>query len=273
MHSSKTCILKFWALLVGLVIPFCIQSQETMTWCAYYNWSPWIYATAEGYEGILVEELRFFEQEHGIETKAVVIDNWKRCQLEVANGHIDIILGANKTPEREKILHYSSEPAFINKSTLSAYASIDNERVKMVKTLEGLKKYRLSMIRGNSFGGVVDNFVSSLDKTNLVVVNSHEQVLKLVALKRLDYFLSPDDSYLAMLEKYREEAPKLKEAHFKQIFSMQRETPAYIAFSKKGPTFSKFHGLWIKTIRDYYASVNVAERIEFHIENSIRHKK
>jgi len=243
-----------------------------MTWCAYYNWAPWIYSSENGYDGILIEELRLFEKEHKIKAKAVIINNWKRCQFEVAKGKVDIILGANKTPEREKILHFLKDPAFINKSGLSAYALLGNEKVQKVKAIEGLRRYKLSMVRGNSFGKVVNEFVSTLDKTNLWVVNSHEQVLKLVALKRHDYFFSNDASYISMLAKYRKIAPQLKKVSFRKIFSIEREVPVYIALTKKEGASRSLEAMWLKTIRDYHASVDVNERIEFHKKNANKAK-
>ncbi|MCX4025335.1 hypothetical protein H0A36_23085 [Endozoicomonas sp. SM1973] len=73
------------------------------------------------YEGILIEELALFEKEHNIKAIPIVHKNWKRCQAEVENGRVDIILGANKTVEREKVFYYLSIPAFLNRSDVSAY--------------------------------------------------------------------------------------------------------------------------------------------------------
>jgi len=255
-------------ILAGLFISSCVQSQTTMTWCAYYNWAPWIYSSGKSYDGILIEQLRLFEKEHKIKAEAIIIDNWKRCQLEVANGHVDIILGANKTLERQKILRFLQEPSFINKSAFSAYALFGNENVQKVKVLDDLRRYKLSMVRGNSFGKVVNEFINSLDETNIGIVNSQEQVLKLVALKRYDYFFANETSYLSMLAKYRKIAPQLNDVSYRKFFSMEREVPVYIALTKKEGTSLNLESLWLKTIRSYHASVDVNERINFHNKNA-----
>ncbi|RDH46217.1 transporter substrate-binding domain-containing protein [Zooshikella ganghwensis] len=134
---------------------------DSLTWCAYYNWNPWIYpASKDSYAGVIIDQLELFKKNNpNIDVKPIVIDNWKRCQAEVASGHITMILGANKTPAREKLYYYLPEPAFINFSTVGVYTSADNDKVDNINKIDDLRQFSLVMVRGNSYGSTVDNFV------------------------------------------------------------------------------------------------------------------
>ncbi len=129
------------AFLILLLSTFNVYGADTLKWSAYFNWSPWIYPIENGYDGILIEELKQFEKDHGVKTEVVVIDNWKRCQKQLELGKLDMILGANKTEAREKVFYYIDEPAFVNKSTVSAYALKTNKSVTAVESIDELKKY------------------------------------------------------------------------------------------------------------------------------------
>ncbi len=72
----------------------------------------WVYPAGDGYDGILIEQLALLEKQHQIKTQVIDRKNWKRCQVDVTNGQIDMILGANKTEEREKVLAYLEKPAW-----------------------------------------------------------------------------------------------------------------------------------------------------------------
>ncbi len=82
-RTLRVSRMKLVVLLGLLLMSFSAQSKDELSWCAYYNWAPWIYPKGNGYDGILIEELRQFEKDHNITTKPVVIESWKRCQVEV----------------------------------------------------------------------------------------------------------------------------------------------------------------------------------------------
>ncbi|WP_028865625.1 substrate-binding periplasmic protein [Psychromonas aquimarina] len=260
--------MKILFLLVCFMLPLTAHAQQKLTWCAYYNWAPWIYPAGDSYDGILIEELNLLQKKYNIKAEAVVRDNWRRCQADVESGKIDIILGANKTPEREIKFHYLSVPAFINKSMISAYTVEDNTQVQPVKSLQELKQYKLVMTRGNSFGTTIDDFINSIDEPSRGVVRMHDQALKMLAAKRRDYIFSADSSFDSMIQKFAAENPAMKGVKYRKIFSMERATPAYIAVTKKGQKFNQLSELWINTINNYNDSVNIEERINYHKQNA-----
>ncbi len=80
------------------------NAAERLTWCAYYDGKPWIYPINAKYDGVLIEQLTIFEKNNNIKTTVIEDLPWKRCQREVEIGNIDMVLGAYKTKEREKII-------------------------------------------------------------------------------------------------------------------------------------------------------------------------
>lgn len=245
-------------------------AQNGLSWCAYYDWRPWIYPTQNTYSGILMEQLALFEKQHSIKTLPIIRKNWKRCQVDVENGRIDMILGANKTPPRVKIFHYLPKPAFINKSTMTAYALQNNTRIQNVKNLDELAQFKLAFDRGNSYGNTIDQFIEKLPQENRRESNTMGDVFKMIIAKRKDYFFSQDSSFASSIDKYSLEIPSLKDVKFKNIISIEREIPVYIVFSKKGNKFSSMSTLWLATLNSYYQSINLKERIQFHKNNALK---
>ncbi|OZG73793.1 hypothetical protein BTA51_08265 [Hahella sp. CCB-MM4] len=95
-----------------------------MSWCAYYQWHPWIYPSGNEYSGLLIDQLNLFQKLYPeIEVKPIIVDNWKRCQVEVARGDISIVLGANRTEDRERSLTFLDRLSFINRTTVAAYVA------------------------------------------------------------------------------------------------------------------------------------------------------
>ena len=204
---------------------------------------------------------------------SVVRENWKRCQVDVENGHINMILGANKTPERAKIFHYLAKPAFINKSNINAYALASNTDILKVNRLEDLAAYKLAFDRGSSFGTEIDQFIENLPEENRRDSNTEGDVFKMVIAQRKDYFFSQDASLKSSIDKYRLLIPALIGVEFKEVLSLERKTSVYMAFTKKGDVYKKMSQLWIETLNDYYNNVDIDERIQYHTKNALKFEK
>ncbi len=263
MKFLKLCLIAFL-----FFVSLGSATAETLKWCAYFNWSPWIYSVGDKYDGILIEQLELFKKDNNVKAEVVVIKNWKRCQAELKDSRVDMILGANKTEDRLKIFNYVTEPSFLNKSMISAYALKSNTKVPNVNNLEELKKYKLHMSRGNSFGQKIDNFVKSLG-SDVIISNHQEEMLQtFVRRQKGDYFLSASSSMVPLLKKYEDKIPGLKKELFKEIFTTERAVPVHIVFSKKGTKYSKYNDLWVKTIKKYNSMVDINERIEYHKSKS-----
>ncbi len=252
-----------------LIVSFSVQSKDTISWCAYYNWPPWIYPAGDGYDGILIEQLKQFEKDHNIKGESIIIKNWKRCQIEVSEGRIDMLLGAYKTPNRMLKFTFLSKPSLINESKLNAYTAFDNAVIGPINGLDDLAKLRLVIDRGNSHGIKIDEFISKLNKENLITVNTMDQALNLIILKRFDYFFTNNSQLLQMADKYAEVIPGLSNFRFRIIYTIRRETPAYIAFPIDRMAFDKFGTKWHQSLANYSKSVDLKERKYFHNANSL----
>lgn len=249
------------------------HAQTTLSWCAYYNWTPWIYPTDTSYAGILMEQLNLFEKQHHMKAVAVVRENWKRCQVDVENGHINMILGANKTPLRSEIFYYLSKPSFVNKSNINAYGLAHNTTILKVKNLEDLATFKLALDRGNSYGSKIDQFIHNLPKESRRTSNTMGDVFKMIIAKRKDYFFSPDASLKSSIDKYSLKIPALRITRFKKILSVERKIAVFLAFTKKGDVYKKMSQLWIETLNDYYNNVDIDERIQYHTKNALKFEK
>ncbi len=268
MPIYKNLIKTALLICIGLFSHIGLAQDKSLSWCAYYNWAPWIYPVADGYDGILIEQLALFEKQHKIKAQAIERQNWKRCQVDVINGNIDMILGANQTAERKKVMNYLEKPAFINRSTVSAYALQDNKWATAVEHIEQLKNYNLAINRGNSFGKVIDGFIASLEENKRTRLNTLADVFKMILAGRKDYVFSTEASFQPALNKHMEMFPKLRDAKFKKIYTLKRQVPVYMAFTKKGNVYRDMNQLWLKTLKSYEASTNIQERIIYHTANA-----
>ncbi len=252
--------------MIALFVISLQSHADSMTWCAYYNWNPWIYLSGKDtYAGVLIDQLNLFKKTYPeITVEAKIIENWQRCQAEVASGNVTLVLGANKTPERQAVFDYLPEPAFVNVSTLGVYAAQENDNVTEITTLDHLRKYRLAMIRGNSYGSEVDPFIKSLAGDEINEVSSQGQVLTLVAMQRYDYFFIPDAALEKTITLHSEKYPELTDAKFKKVFEIKRATPAYYVFGKNTANYDKYAHKWLRVLEQYYTTVNREEEILRH---------
>lgn len=250
-----------------------IQAESVQTepfrWCAFFNWPPWIYKNDQAsYSGILIDQLQLFKSNNpDVSLIIKEIDSWKRCQESVALGSTDFILGANKTPEREMKFHYLERPSFINYTEVGVYSAHDSD-VPEMPSLTSLRNYSLAFVRGNSYGKEVDDYIKSLSmsdsKARLVPLSTTEQVMQFVALHRADYFFLPKSSYKQDLERIRAMSFKQGEVSFREIYSVKRSTPVFLAFSKKHNVYQQLQGRWLDTLDEYYRTVDFNARVAFH---------
>jgi ABC-type amino acid transport substrate-binding protein len=161
------------------------------------------------------------------------------------------------------IFNYLSVPAFLNKTTVGAYAAKDNE-IGEVNSLNELRKHTLSITRGNSFGEKIDSFVQSLDSGYIFEVSSFAQAVKLVGIKRADYFFRVDSNYKSTIRDHHKKYPNYSHLEFKKIYEIQRETPVYFAFGKNTGNYEKYADKWLNALKLYHANVMIDERIRHH---------
>lgn len=246
-------------------------TADTLSWCAYYNWSPWIYKTQNNtYAGIMIDQLDMFRKTYPeITIESKIISNWKRCQAEVANGNVTMILGANKTPEREAIYDYMPKPSFINVSIIDVYTAKNNKKVINIKTIDDLRRHKLAMVRGNSYGSSVDPYIASLAESEIHEVSSRSQVMQLVSVERYDYFFMPSGQLEPSIVKNVAKFPDLKTSQFKKVIEVPRSTPTFFVFGKGNGNYQKYADKWLNVINNYHKSVNIEDEIKRHKKQSM----
>ncbi|MCG7499218.1 transporter substrate-binding domain-containing protein [Vibrio sp. Of7-15] len=255
---------KLVAILFSLIL-FSAQSfADTITWCAFYNWPPWIYPSKGSYAGILIDQLEIFKKRNpDIQVEVRVIENWKRCQAEVERGRVSLILGAYKSPSREAVLHYLEETALINKSTVGVYTLEGNNKVGKVSTLDDLRNYKLGVIKGNSLGVEIDGYINSISSRRVIELSLQAQILKMTSVNRIDYFfleVELDEAVTESIVLF----PELAHVKFNKVLEIHRETPAYYVMGKNSEQYSRYSGLLISAIREYYDTVDIEAEITRH---------
>lgn len=272
-RAQSSVVVARQTLCLGLILAGLGSSataEPTLTWCGYYYWPPLLYRTETGeVEGILADQVALFARRNPeIKVEARVVENWRRCQSDVARGAVDMIVGANYTPNRATQYNYVQEPAFINRSNISAYAAETNNRVQPVTSQDQLRRYRLAMTRGNSFGSEWDPFVQSLEGDEIIAVNDLPQSMMMVTRGRADYVIVPEPMFDSAIREQQERYPNADNPQFKKIFTLRRETPTYVVFSKRGNRFEEFANAWRETIQAYYSSVDLDEEVRRHLRRA-----
>lgn len=255
---------KLVAILCSLMLFSTQILADTITWCAFYNWPPWIYPSKGSYAGILIDQLEIFKKQNPhIQVEARIIENWKRCQAEVERGRVSLILGAYKSASREATFHYLEEPALINQSIVGVYKLEGNNKINNISTLDDLRNYKLGIIKGNSRGKIADNYINSLSSKRVMELTLQAQILKMVSVKRLDYFfleVELDEAVTNSLDLF----PELANVKFNKILEIPRKTPAYYIMGKHTGEYSQYSDLLISAIREYYDTVDIDAEIARH---------
>lgn len=146
---------------------------------------------------------------------------WKRALATIEKGEVDAISYTIFTPERTKFLIYEAGNAISIGSTRFAY--LKDNKIDYDGTLESVKDRKIGVIRGYSYGKKFDR--NKL--TNLINVNSEQQLLYMLLEKRVDLILVNIDHL------------KYKYSHlaeFSKVASMDVASDSYdiyLGFSKK----------------------------------------
>lgn len=184
------------AFFVGTVF-----SEETLTACGDSNYPPFTYIERqEGAEpkvgleirGVAPDILRIIFGELGIKVDAKYVGNWKRCQINVKQGNVDILMGAYMTEERKKYAAYTETPLAPDPQAVFVWKGREFKFEKW----EDLKGKTVGMTIGFSSGKAFDGF---LEKNTIVerVSDRLQNYLKL-AMGRIDF--EPNGLYAGLIK-------------------------------------------------------------------------
>lgn len=184
------------------------------------NWFPYFYRSNSEHYGIVGDIV--LQASSRINIKPIVGKQtpWKRILFDLKNGQIDVVAGALKTKEREKIFTFSN-PVYY--SEFHIFVRKDNQ-FKFTE-LEDLIGKRGIKIRGMSLGQQLDEY--AFENFVLEEVTDTDSLFKMVAAKRVDYgifYLHSGSSELQRL--------KLDQSLIALQYPLTQQ-PLYVAFSKK----------------------------------------
>lgn len=189
------------------------------------SWFPYFYRGDQspgimGNNGIIGDIV--FQATHRIGVKAELNKKapWKRILYDLRNGKIDMVAGALKTEEREKVFSFSN-PVYYSEFRVFVRA----EKQFQFNKLDDLTgKYGIK-IRGMSLGQSVDSYAFE----HLVIedTTNASSLFKMIAAKRVDYGIFYLHSGLSELKKL-----KLDKTIVTLPKALTKEA-LYVAFSKE----------------------------------------
>ncbi|WP_421863234.1 substrate-binding periplasmic protein [Motiliproteus sp.] len=117
----------------------------------------------------------------GYEVELQAESNWKRCLRQVEQGQVDIVVAAYRIAERERYLHFSSQPVISDPISLF----INRQHPFSFDRLEDLEGKTVGLLLGDSFGDKFDRYLR--DHTRIEYVSSGLQNFGKLALGRIDF--------------------------------------------------------------------------------------
>jgi polar amino acid transport system substrate-binding protein len=149
---------------------------------------------------------------------------WARCLAEIRSGRVDGIFSVFKLPERTEFLTYTGVPVI---TQVEAFFAPADSNVKFAGDLGKLGGLRFGIIRGTSYGTVVDDALKAGVWSTVVETNNVDSLVGMLALKRIDLAVGYRH---VVLEAAR------KQGYLDKIMELSPgidEIPSYLAFTKQ----------------------------------------
>jgi len=178
-----------------------VFSEEILTACGDSNYPPFTYIERqEGAEpkvgqkirGVASDVLRIIFGELGIKIEAKYVGNWKRCQVNVEEGKVDILMGAYVTEKRKKYAVYTETPLAPDPQAVFVWKGREFKFEKW----EDLKGKRAGITLGFSAGKEFDEFLEK--NTYVQRVSDHRQNYMKMELGRIDF--EPNGLYAGLIK-------------------------------------------------------------------------
>ena len=167
-----------WALLMLLASN--VQAADKIRYCDYPVYPPISWSDGKQVRGLAPSVVRQLFGQLGYEVEIVVLGNWKRCLLDVAEGRVDVVL-AYSTAQREQSMLFSSVPVLREEVALF----INRQHPVKFEQLQDLAQYRGGLLFGESYGVAFDRMVAQHD--NIERVASSRQDFGKLIRGRIDF--------------------------------------------------------------------------------------
>ena len=244
-------IISYFFFAIGLGISPYLHAKNVLTACASPSWVPSTWETDNSIEGLFVDVLNDFASQAGYEIQYQKMNAWARCLRQAERGDIDIVLGAYKTTERQVWGEYSDA---INHDLTRVFAV--EERLS-IRGIKDLVPYRGGIRIGDSYGAQMDDFIIRQGKVPNAIVrlNSEENIIKMLASYRLDYFPGVEGNVYSQIAKLKQQGALDKGTKIVAIGPVFSTNSLHFVVSKRRADAKKL----ISRINHFY-QVNYSEK-------------
>jgi len=208
-----------------------LKKCERFTVAGAQSWYPYSYVKKDEkvYSGLLKNSLIKVTNKQGISIKDWTKLPWKRAELNLEKGNIDILLGAFYTPERAKKWYFSKPLA---NSELVLFSLKGDKDVKSLNQIYNKDiSYPFGMATGKTFSAI-----ESKIQTEHII--HHEQIYGMLLKKHTDFGLLPK----LAIETY------LTEHNLKDEFKIHPvkldSQNVYLVTAKNNPCLSKIKSVF-----------------------------
>ncbi|HWU44848.1 MAG TPA: transporter substrate-binding domain-containing protein [Bdellovibrio sp.] len=156
---------------------------------ACVEFAPFEHQTPEGSNGLFVERARDMARRAGYDIEPVFVPI-KRMPKLLSNGDVDLWVGLTHYKEFKEIALAGTKTLMQLELMTYTYG-----RDLEAKALEDLKKYRLLLMSGYSYGGLLDEIRNPKNKFSYIEVKDNEQAFRLLSANRADIFLNYKHSW------------------------------------------------------------------------------
>ncbi len=242
----KNCLLLFASLFcvaqTGLSLP-----KEITVVKGVDEYAPYEIKLNNGkYGGIYMDTIKAVAKKIGVKLNFKEYP-WARCQKMIKKGEADAIMTPFKNSERLTYMYYANEPLAYENMNLFTYKG---SGIKYDGNLKSLKKYKIGVARGYSYGPEWDKI--KFPKKS--ISNSQKSLIKKLAAKRIQ---------LTLGTKYILQYIAKKENLSGKIIALEpplSKDGGYIAFSKKkGSTHKELAEAFAKAIKEVKATPQYKE--------------
>lgn len=231
-----------------------ISAEKVLTACASPNWVPSTWETKDSIDGLFVGILNDFAEHSGLIIHYQKMGAWARCLKQAQKGEVDIVLGAYKTPERQMWGLYSSAIVY----DYTRIFVIENNLV--INSLEDLKSYKGGVRLGDSYGKQVDDFIQqqAVKKDTILYLNNEENIIRMIANNRLDYFPGVEGNAYSMITKLKQKGVIDKSINIVANGPNFSTNSLHFVVSKKHPNAKTL----ISKINQFYQKAYTLESLE-----------
>lgn len=208
-------------LIVFLLLILKISSQDIFT-VAINHAPPYRILKGSIYSGIYIDIINEVAKEAGIKLIFVEVP-FQRALEEMKTGKVDIMLGPNKTKEREEYMHFIEKYPFPREDKVFYYLNKDFA----INNYDDLYGKRIDVLRGAKYFDKFDNDTKLIKSP----VNDYLQALNKIRAKRTDLVIMPEQQGDYILKEN-------KLQYFNKSKFRVEGNLSYVAVSKKSKNYS-----------------------------------